>query len=506
MSNYPHNSHSQGKLSINKQFYETKREVRTKVTQLLKNVNLPSSEEVVNRIETFNKKLMASMEFNLVKEEGERPQNFHFEKKNRLDEMREIYKDTENIIKNQVRPAQLLKANLTVEEMEMLRNDVNYFIKDPKIKSKLSFLKSKNLVDILNEEELKKLYNIKKRRQNLKDGAGVNRLLQDLKQIQDAILKDKLVLRNDVSSEYVNKKYKLQVTKFDAKLEQAKINLKPMLNAKREKIQSKKEKQEASRKIPEKIFKEMASSLYGKNPISSAPNITSLNNESNYYNLTNNFEKLNHENYSLAIGNRLESAEVILQKQNKNENLNCDCLTPFKKTDYKNYTTNANYMEQGRNKKYTIYNENKLNAIDTTTFNGTYYRQTEVSQINNNQQGTNQNSVILTDTKSRQILQIKERNKKIEKKISDYREKNKSSLMDEMVLKNRVNNIRENFLITNLKSMTGVRITDRNLFSREDGSKLQTGNMFNVSLSSKSKDIKGYAHGRRVMKLPTLFV
>lgn len=510
MISNPHNSHSQGKLNINKKFYETKREVRTKVTQLLKNVNLPSSEEIVNKIETFNKKLLMSIEFNLLKEEGERHQNFHFEKKNRLDEMREIYKDTENIVKNQVRPAQLLKSNLTVEEMEMLRNDVNYFIKDPKIKSKLSFLKSKNLVDILNEEELKKLYTINKRRQNLKDGVNSNKLFIDLKQIQDAILNDKLgTNRNDVG-EYTNRKLNLQVTKFDAKLDQAKKNLQPMLKAKQEKIQEKKEKQEESRKIPEKIFIEMAKSLYGNIPSSRAPNITLFKNdhEKNYYS-TNEFENINSQNNSTTLGKSLESAGLTLHKQINKENPNENNLSPIKMTDFKNYTTSANYVENGRNtsnKKSLLFKENKFSGIDGNTYNGTYYKQTEISQIYNNQQGTSSNSVIFTDTKSRQILQIKERNKKIEKKIFEYREKNKSSLIDEMVLKNRVNNIRENFLITNLKSMNGVKISDKHLLTSRDNSKILNVNILNKGSSSKIKNINGYFHGRRVIKLPTLFI
>jgi Tfp pilus assembly protein PilN len=130
-----------------------------------------------------------------------------------------------------------------------------------------------------------------------------------------------------------------------------------------------------------------------------------------------------------------------------------------------------------------------------------------LTENNQNQNNHLTYSVLQTDTKLKQILQIKERNKKIEKKITEYREKNKSSQMDDMVLKNRVNNIKENFLITNLKSMSGSKLHDRAILqTHEDVSIKDAGNSLSPRSYKNGGNIGIYNINRKVMKLPTLFV
>ena len=79
--------------------------------------------------------------------------------------------------------------------------------------------------------------------------------------------------------------------------------------------------------------------------------------------------------------------------------------------------------------------------------------------------------------------------------------------MDDMVLKNRVNNIRENFLITNLKSMSGSKLHDKIMLqTHEDVSIKDAGNNLSPRSYKNGGTIASYNINRKVMKFQKLFV
>lgn len=245
------NKTTQGDLDMT----NAKKALRTKITFLLRKVNERQADEVINKLNSFNKKIISSMEFNLIKDVDRDPY-YYFGKNNRIDDMRGIYQDTSDIQKNQIKTSNIIKNNLSDDELEMLRKDINYFIKDPLIKENVNFLKSKKLIDILKDED--KANEKRKLRESLMTRKSNKSVVKELEMTRTS-MKD--VLIKSERTVVVNNNFKpssqIPLTQFDVRLCEAKKHIMPIIKNKQEKIDEDKKFRQEDKKKPIRMLVNM---------------------------------------------------------------------------------------------------------------------------------------------------------------------------------------------------------------------------------------------------------
>jgi hypothetical protein len=345
--------HSQTQ-ETNSKYYQIKREVRSKVTRLLRNSHTQHRDYLVSKLDSFNKKILCSIETNLLK--VKKDDRMYFGKRNKFDELKCLYSDISSFKRNEIPPAEILKTNLNTNEMKMLRNDVNYFIKDSEIVKSLNFKPTKNLVQKLAEEEEKSKFDEIRREVGKKRKADVmtKRMLEILRGVR--LKSEDFFLNNEKDSEkhYIGNQNKV-VHPFDSKLEQTEMKLKNVIKNQEKMYMAVKKEKEDEKKMLEKKMKKMAADL-----------------------------------------NRIGASNIKLGTISGQE-----------------------YSKSG-----------------------------------------------LTESKSTMIDNIKMRNMR-NHKLSKFREKNDLDYQEEIDLKKRIDNIKENFLLTNLNNV-GIKVGINNHGSNEN--------------------------------------
>lgn len=145
-----------------------KKELRSKIYKLLRSKEaIPICCDFIHKVEDFNMKLKSALksESNLKKEK-KISEKWHFS--NNIEEhfVNLIFMNTKDIKKEVLPLEKLLKKHFTKEDLNIIKNDLDFFNKHTKMLDTIKFLKQQSLLNRVNEEDEKE--ELRKRREELK--------------------------------------------------------------------------------------------------------------------------------------------------------------------------------------------------------------------------------------------------------------------------------------------------------------------------------------------------
>jgi len=152
---YP-NEASEKMISESKKILETKKEIRSKISKILRSDNAcPLCDNFIDKVDGFNRKLVNSLksEFTLNREK-QKCSHFQYCQKPKFEPEKEFYMSTQGIKEMKIPLEKLLRTNFTQEELDMIKYDLDFFNKNNKTINDIKFLKPKSLLKKITEEEI----------------------------------------------------------------------------------------------------------------------------------------------------------------------------------------------------------------------------------------------------------------------------------------------------------------------------------------------------------------